>query len=119
MLIKMKFELLPDEIIIESFRYLNAPYMFYSFDRLNYRFYSVIRNSPLRLNFEQLKKFQFNDFCQSILSNPEIKQNIISLQLSNIGTSGQIQSFLSLFPLNEFINLRLLSLIDMQCDNIQ
>jgi hypothetical protein len=115
----MQFELLPNEIFNECFQYLNAFDIFYSFDRLNYRFYSVIRNSPLYLNFQPLKKFQFNDFCQTILSNPEIKQNIISLQLSNIGTCGEIQLFLSLFPLNEFINLRSLSLIDIENDNIQ
>jgi hypothetical protein len=115
----MKFELLPNEIFNECFQYLNAFDIFYSFDRLNYRFYSAIRNTPLHLNFEQLKKFQYNDFCQTILSNPEIKQNIISIQLSNIGTCGQIESFLSLISLNEFINLRSLLLIDIENDNIQ
>ena len=88
---KMKFELLPNEIFIECFQYLNAPDIFYSFDQLNYRFHTLIRNIPLHLNFQQLKKSIFNQFCQIILSNPEIKQNIISLKLSNKGTRGQIQ----------------------------
>src|SRR4051812_22942942 len=100
---KMKFEFLPNEIFIECFQYLNTLDIFYSFDRLNYRFYKLIRNILLHLNFQQLKKFKFNQFCQIILSNAEIKYNIISLKLSNDGTRGQIQEFLSLFPLNEFI----------------
>jgi hypothetical protein len=113
----MKLELLPNEIFIECFQYLNTPDLFYSFNGLNYRFHTLIRNIPLHLNFQHLKKFQVTDFCQIILSNPEIKQNIISLQLSNNGTYGQIQSFLSLISLNEFIHLRSLSLIDFNDNN--
>ncbi|CAF1089491.1 unnamed protein product [Adineta steineri] len=91
----MKFELLPNEIFIECFQYLNAPEVFYSFDRLNYRFYTLIRTIPLWLNFEEFKKSKFNQFC----------------------TRGQIEEFLSLFPLNEFINLRSLSLTDLKEEN--
>lgn len=54
-----------------------------------------------------------------ILSNPEMKHKIISLKLSNEGIRGQIQEFLSLFPLNEFINLRSLSLINLKDKNIE
>ncbi|CAF0903903.1 unnamed protein product [Adineta steineri] len=107
----MQFEQLPNEILIECFQYLNAPDIFYSFDRLNYRFYILIRNIHLHLNFEQVKKSSFNEFCGTIRINPEIKRNIIYLKLSNIGTCEQIESFLSLFALNEFIRLRSLSFI--------
>ena len=51
----MKFELLPNEIFIECCQYLNAPDIFNSFDRLNYRFHTLIRTIPLHLNFQQLK----------------------------------------------------------------
>ncbi|CAF1069079.1 unnamed protein product [Adineta steineri] len=115
----MKFEFLPNEIFIECFQYLNAPDVFDSFDRLNYRFYTLIRTIPLWLNFEEFKKSKFNQFCQIILSNPELKHQIISLKLSNEGTRGQIEEFLSLFPLSEFINLRSLSLIDLKEENVK
>ena len=115
----MTTELLPNEIFVECFQYLNAPDIFYSFNRLNCRFHTLIRNSPLHLNFQQFKKSLFDEFCQTILSNPEIKQNIITLQLSNVGTFEQIKSFLSLFSLNEFIHLRSLSLIKMKNDNTE
>ncbi|CAF1455651.1 unnamed protein product [Adineta steineri] len=115
----MKFEFLPNEILIECFQYLNAPDVFYSFDQLNYHFNTLIRTIPLRLNFEKFKKSKFNQFCQIILSNPELKHQIISLKLSNNGTRGQTGEFLSLFPLNEFINLRSLSLIDLKEENVE
>ncbi|CAF0997817.1 unnamed protein product [Adineta steineri] len=115
----MKFEFLPNEIFIECFQYLNALDVFNSFDRLNYRFYTLIRTIPLRLNFEKFNKSKFNQFCQIILSNPELKHKIISLKLSNEYTRGQIEQFLSLFPLNEFINLRSLSLIDLKVENVE
>ncbi|CAF4259813.1 unnamed protein product, partial [Adineta steineri] len=107
----MQFEQLPNKILIECFQYLNAPDIFHSFDRLNYRLYILIRNIDLHLNFEQVKKSSFNEFCQTIRINPEIKRNIIYLKLSNIDLRGQIESFFSLFALNEFINLRSLSFI--------
>ncbi|CAF1167348.1 unnamed protein product [Rotaria sordida] len=115
----MKFELLPNEIFIKCFRYLNALDIFYSFDRLNYRFYKLIRNISLHLDFQQLKKSKFNQFCQIILSNAEIKYNVISLKLSNDGTRGQIENFLSAFALNEFINLQSLSLMNLKNDDLQ
>ncbi|CAF4053610.1 unnamed protein product [Rotaria sordida] len=111
MSMKTKFELLANEELIECFQYLNAPDMIQSFDRLNYRFYALIRNIPL--------KSSFNEFCQTMLLNPEIKQNIIFLQLSNKGTRDQIQSFFSSFSLNELIHLRSLLLIDLKEENIE
>ena len=117
---RMKFELLPNEVFIECFQYLNAPDIFHSFDRLNYRFHILIRNIPLHLNFQQFKIFQFNEFSETMLSNPEIRQNIIYLKLQNVDKcDGQIQSFLSLFPLNDFIHLRSLSLINTNTDNVE
>ncbi|CAF0845169.1 unnamed protein product [Adineta steineri] len=114
MFIKSNFESLPNELFIECFQYLNASDIFRSFDQLNSRFHLLIRNCPLYVNFHEFKKLNFNEFCQVISSNPELKQNIISLQLSNDKTYGQIRLFLSLFSLNEFLNLRSLSLIGIQ-----
>ncbi|CAF1258033.1 unnamed protein product [Adineta steineri] len=115
----MNFEFLPNEILFQCFQYLNVPDVFHSFDKLNLRFSKLIRNIPLYLNFCQMKKSLFNHFCQIILLNSEIKQKIIYLQLSNDGTHGQIEHFLSLFSLNTFLNLRSLSLIDLNENNIK
>jgi hypothetical protein len=49
----MKLELLPNEILIECFRYLNAYDLFYSFDKL-------IRHIPLCIDFENINKLLFD-----------------------------------------------------------
>jgi hypothetical protein len=43
----MKFELLPNEILIDCFEYLNALHIFHSLDQLNYYFSTLIRSVPL------------------------------------------------------------------------
>src|SRR5579871_1093229 len=98
----MKFELLPNEILLECFEYLNIFDIFHAFDQLNYRFSKLLRNIPIHLNFQNIRKTQFFRFCQEKLSNSEIKQQIYSIRLSNKDTCGQIRTFLSLFQLNEF-----------------
>jgi hypothetical protein len=74
------FELLPNEILIECFEYLNAFEIFYSFDQLNYRFSKFIRTIPLYLNFQYVQKSTFDQFCLIIKSNPEVKNQIYSLK---------------------------------------
>ncbi len=93
----MKFEILPNEILILCFEYLNAIDIFYSFDGLNDRLNRLIRN---------LSKSKFDRFCVEILSHLHIKQQIHSLYLSNNRTCGQIQSFLSYFSFHEFSHLQ-------------
>src|ERR1700727_2517398 len=111
----MTFELLPNEIFIKCFEYLNAPDIFYSFEGLNYRFDKLIRNIFLHLNCQHIKKSTFDQFCQKLLLNPQIKRQILSLKLSNeTDTCCQIQAFISLFSFNEFSRLRSLTLIDVK-----
>ena len=112
-----KLELLPNEIFMECFQYLTATEIFYSFDQLNYRFHTLIRNISLYVNFENIRKSMFDRFCNTLLVDSSIKGQIISLQLSNNDTCGQIQTFLSFFSLNDFSNLRSLTLIDTEKDN--
>ncbi|CAF4065303.1 unnamed protein product [Rotaria sordida] len=97
--------------------YLNTFDIFHSFDQLNNHFNKLIQNIPLYLNFENVRKKTFDRFCTTILLNPEIKQHIYSLNLSNKDACGQIELFLTFFSLNEFSNLRSLSLIDLQEDD--
>jgi hypothetical protein len=70
----MNFELLPNEILIELFEYLN---IFYSFNELNYRFDQLIRNIPLVLNCQGVPRSVFEQFCMKMLSNPVIKHKFI------------------------------------------
>jgi hypothetical protein len=114
----MKFELLPNEILIECFEYLNILDLYHSFNQLNYRFSHLIQNISSYLNFQHIRKNIFNQFCSEILSNSEIKQQIYSLHLSNENTCNQIETFLSLVSLNELSHLHSLTLTQIEENNI-
>lgn len=111
-------ELLPNEILIECLKCLNAFEIFYSFNQLNYRFSQLIRNIFLYLNFQNVEKNFFDQFCQILKFNSQLKKQIYSLRLSNQNTCGQIDCFLSFFSLNEFSHLRSLTLIHIEENNI-
>ena len=106
----MSFELIPNEIVIECFEYLEVFDLFHSFDQLNHRFNQLIRTIPLRLNYQHAQKLLFDKFCMKILSEPEIKSQIYSIQISNENSCDQIERFLSSFSLNDFPYLHGLSL---------
>lgn len=55
----------------------------------------------------------FDKFCQEMLLNPQIKNQIISLELSNKNASGQLNVFILFFSLHEFSQLRSLTLSDL------
>lgn len=106
----MKFESLPNEIVIECFEYLNAVEIFHSFDLLNSRFYNLIRNIPLYLNVEEIEESHLVQFCHKMLSNPQIKNQIRSVKLSYNRTFNGVQIILSYVSLNDFPHLRSLVL---------
>ena len=106
-----KFEVLPNEILIQCFQYLNAPYLFYSFNQLNHRFNDLIRHIPLCINLkEDLTKSTFENFCTKMSSNPGIKDQVYSLNLPSMEDNDhaglRTNKFLSFFPLEDFVNLR-------------
>ncbi|CAF1568557.1 unnamed protein product [Adineta steineri] len=99
----IKFEFLPNKTLLECFEYLNGIDIYYAFSGLNNRFNHLIRNISLHANFQNVKSEVFNQFCTQMLLNPSIKNQIVSLHLSDAkGTRGQVQGFLSMFQLNEF-----------------
>ncbi len=69
MQVVMKFELLPNEILILCFEYLNAIDILYSFDGLNDRLNRLIRNISLFFGFS--KSFEIK--IRSILHGNIIK----------------------------------------------
>lgn len=113
----MKFELLPNEILRDCFEYLNIFDIFYSFNHLNNHFNQLIQTIPLHLHFQSIQKCLFDKFCQLILLNPQIKNQIYSLTLSNQYTYGQINAFLSFFSLIDFSHLQSLTLIQVKKEN--
>ncbi|CAF1553421.1 unnamed protein product [Rotaria sp. Silwood1] len=115
----MKFELLPNEIFIETFEFFRIFDIFYSFNQLNDHFNKLIGTIPSHFNFKYIQKTRFDRFCKLLLSNLDVKNQVYSLVLSNKDTPGQIKTFLSLFSLNEFIHLDSLTLIQIEENILQ
>lgn len=80
----MKFELLPNEILIDCFEYLHAIDIFNAFDLLNSRFYHFIRNIPLHFNGVDTNLRTFGEFYTKIGSNTQIKHQVKSLKMSTM-----------------------------------
>ncbi len=114
----MNFELLPNEILLECLKYLDAIDIFYSFDGLNSRFQSLICSIRLLVDMRHVDKFHFDHFCMKMLSNKKIQEQICSLKLSN-GEMCQIHIFLSRFSLKEFSRLQSLTLVELRNHNTQ
>jgi hypothetical protein len=102
----MKFEYLPNEILLECFQYFNACEIFHSFDQLNNRFNQLIRHIPLCIDFQNINKSIFDEFCTKMLLNPTTKNEIYSLYLPNDNQCFQTNLFFSHFSFNEFPNLQ-------------
>jgi hypothetical protein len=102
----MKFEFLPNEILLECFQYFDACEIFHSFDQLNNRFNQLIRHIPLCIDFQNINKSIFDEFCTKMLLNPTIKNQIYSLYLPNDDRCFQTNAFWSHFSFNEFPNLQ-------------
>jgi hypothetical protein len=79
----------------------------------------LIRTIPLHLHFQQIQKSIFDKISRFLSLNPEVKNQVYSLKLSNHDTSGQIDGFLSLFSLEEFSRLQSLTLIQVQNENVE
>ncbi|CAF1154704.1 unnamed protein product [Adineta steineri] len=105
----MKFDQLPNEILIECLEYLNTFDIFYSFDQLNYRFNKLIRNILLKLNLSEKNQKLFRELFYELTINSQLRNQIISLKISK--TCNQ---FFSLFLLTDFSRLQLLTLIDLE-----
>jgi hypothetical protein len=56
-----RFEDLPNKILLECLKSLNALNLFHSFDDLNKRFCKLIRSTNLHLNFENVTKLMFEE----------------------------------------------------------
>ncbi len=106
-----QFELLPNEILIECFEYLNACDLFHSFDQLNDRFNHLIRHIRLYLNFENVNKSIFDEFCTKMLLNPQMKNQVYSLYFPFDDKGLQERIFSSLFSHEEFPNLEKYGLV--------
>ena len=77
-------EFLPNEIVLQCFRYLNALHLFYSFDQLNDRFNTLIRSLSLHVDFQDVSSLICSQFCKKMVHDQDMKNQIFSLHLSNV-----------------------------------
>ncbi|UJR07136.1 hypothetical protein I4U23_011424 [Adineta vaga] len=108
-----KLEILPNEILLQCFHYFQIIDIFHSFDQLNHRFNSLIRNIsfPFSLNFQNIhNRFQCEEICRTLSINQTWKNQLYSLHLSNENTCYPIHLFISKFSLLQFPHLRSLTL---------
>ncbi|UJR12220.1 hypothetical protein I4U23_016397 [Adineta vaga] len=112
-------EMLPNELFIRCFKYLNSIDILYSFSQLNTRFNKLISSIRLLVNCENIEQPLYDQFCKIMSLNKEISKQIYSLHLSNENICWQIQSFLLRFSLDQFIHLQSLTLKEVTENNFE
>ncbi|CAF5034891.1 unnamed protein product, partial [Rotaria sp. Silwood1] len=112
---EIKFELLPNEVLLDLFDYLNGIDLLRIFYDLNYHFNSLlyIQYRSYHFNFNSISKHNFDIICSQHLSF--ITDRIISLSLSdNENIPGQINLFRFYIPsFSQFTQLRSLPIFHL------
>jgi len=104
--IMMKFEYLPNEILILCFEYLNGLEIFYAFNRINSRLNNLTLNIPLHINFHNVNQIMLENFRRQLLLNSKINNQIYSIKLINERDYLRCSQLLCYSALNEFSNLQ-------------
>jgi hypothetical protein len=108
------FDLLPTEIVYTIFDYLWAHEILHSFLHISDYFDGILFNyQRYHINFKSIVKQQFDLVCHHIQPN-QIKSLVLC---DSNETPGQSKAFLSLFPIEQFINLRAITLSDIENDS--
>ncbi|CAF1380376.1 unnamed protein product [Adineta steineri] len=113
MSIIMKFEYLPNEILMKCFQYLNATDVIYSFNQLNYRFSKLIRNSPLHLSCSQYQQSLFDIYKHMFIKS----LTILNCKFDDLFELFQNLSMIKYFKIehlyNNFMTVGQLNLLDI------
>ncbi|CAF1427871.1 unnamed protein product [Adineta steineri] len=116
----MNFNLLPNEILLTFFDYLDGDDLLHAFDGLNARINALLYKQYRRyyFDFSVLSKRNFDLICQQYI--PLIADHILALHLSDSElTPGQISLFFSYIPsLRQFTHLRSLSFTYLRSKDI-
>ena len=95
-------EVLPNEILIQCFQYLNVCTLFHAFNQLNARFNHLIRQMPLCIDFDDIPKFIFDEFCMILSQDETMKNQVYSLHLPDDDRCLQSKEFWSRFSCEDF-----------------
>ena len=107
-----KLELLPNEILLQCFEHLDAINLFYSFHDLNFRFFCLIRQTPLHIRLEHVKKCALISLCRRISSDIHVRNGIKSLKISKREKFNASGCFLQSVSLNQLTELEALTFYD-------
>lgn len=110
--VKTKFEFLPNELLMECFKYLDACEIFKSFDFLNSRFSQVIRSIPLHLSVGAKEKSALVQFGVMLLLNPQVKKRITTLVIMRNTSTDDLNTLLSFISWEEFSGLQVVAILD-------
>jgi hypothetical protein len=77
----MKFEWLPNEILVELFDYFDLCDIFHSFDQLNNHFNQLIRTIPLHINFQHISKSMFDRKCRFLSFHSDVKKTSLLIKI--------------------------------------
>lgn len=106
-----KFELCPNEILLEIFEYLSPYDIFQSFYFLNKRYNTILLSLHLRIDLLNIWKKNFDYYNYFLFSL--IPQNIISLRCEDI-----FDRLIYQIHLNEFISLKYLCITNLNIENL-
>ena len=101
-------EVLPNELLVECFKYLDGLDIFQSFDGLNHRFSTLIRSVPLYIDFENMTTENYYSTALQLFSNVELKKQIYSLKITT-NNGYQLKLFALGYAIDGLIHLRSLS----------
>jgi hypothetical protein len=108
------FDLFPSGIFYTIFDYLWCDDILYSFLNISNYIDTILFNyHNYHVNFKSILKRQFDLICRYIKPN-QIKSLVLS---DSNETPGQSKAFLSLFPIEQFICLRAISLFEIENDS--
>ncbi|CAF1589180.1 unnamed protein product, partial [Didymodactylos carnosus] len=117
-----KFEQLPNEIIVETFDYLEGTDLLFAFNNINYRTNKLLQSYyRYRFNFQHIKKSKFDRILQQQKQQQIKSEQIQSLTLvEGDDTCGQLTLLLSLSLIEYYYeHLQSLSLYYMNNDQIE
>ncbi|CAF1644744.1 unnamed protein product, partial [Didymodactylos carnosus] len=109
-------ENISNELFVEICDYLDVYDIYYSFYNLNLRMNQIINSLNVHVNLHYSSKQRFDYCCKFIL--PYLYNSLVYLTLSNEETIGQILLFTNIFPLENFIRLRSLTLLGIKTNDL-
>ncbi|UJR06820.1 hypothetical protein I4U23_011108 [Adineta vaga] len=116
----MSFEILPDEILLMIYSYLNGIEILEAFNDLNIRLNSTISNHRKHINLTRKRYGEFNRYCR-MLAHTNLGLQVQTFNLSNTDSNLDLLTLFrkQVWRLDEKLpNLECLTLLDIKYDGL-